>query len=157
MILSTGSNKSKLPHVQRKETTRFVFYPTDLYQQLQPRDQMLIRVRANLLKAQTRMKKFADRKQSEVHFQVGDLVFVKLQPYCQHSVVWRKHQKLALIYFGPFPVVQKIGTIAYRLKLPTNAKIHPMFHVSLLKKCKSLATTPNIPLPLLTDLEGPIL
>jgi len=83
-------------------------------------------------------------------------VFVKLQPYRQHSVVLRKHQKLGLRYFGPFQIVKRIGDVAYQLALLAEAKIHPVFHVSLLKKCEGdpgdLAN--YIPIPLQSIGEG---
>ena len=47
----------------------------------------------------------------------------------------KKNQKLSMRYFGPFPVEERIGPAAYRLKLLENANIHPVFHISLLKKC----------------------
>lgn len=131
--------------------------PRDLYQQLRQRDDVLCVLKSNLVKAQERMKRFADRKRTEVHFDVGDRVFVKLQPYRQHSVALRKHHKLALRYFGPFTIEQKIRLVAYKLKLPESARIYPVFHVSLLKRCDSPTTVPYIPLPLLTEMEGPIL
>jgi hypothetical protein len=42
--------------------------------------------------------------------------------------------KLALKYFGPYKILQNIGTVADRLKLPASAQVHPIFHVSQLKQ-----------------------
>jgi hypothetical protein len=51
------------------------------------------------------MKHQADKGRSEREFVVGDLVFLKLQPYVQFSFATRANQKLAFKFFGPFPVV----------------------------------------------------
>lgn len=79
---------------------------------------------------------------------LGDMVFVKLQPYRQTSMALRKNQKLSLHYFGPFPVIEKLGSVAYKLLLPSTAKIHPVFHIFLLKKCVGDPASQYIPLPL---------
>ncbi|KAF8392826.1 hypothetical protein HHK36_021063 [Tetracentron sinense] len=50
------------------------------------------------------------------------------------SVSLRKKSKLCPKYYGPFKILQRIGAVAYKLKLPSDARIHPVFHVSLLKK-----------------------
>lgn len=103
------------------------------------------------------MKRYTNLKHSEVHFQVGEWVLVKLQPYRQHSVQLRRYQKLSLVYFGPFQISEKIGTVAYRLTLPAHARIHPVFHVSLLKKFHgSESPSSYLPLPLSSLPEGPI-
>ncbi|WOH15055.1 hypothetical protein DCAR_0934588 [Daucus carota subsp. sativus] len=108
---------------------------------LQAREQMLAALKENLHKARNRMKQQADKHRSERCFEVGDWVYLKLQPYKQGSVVSRPHQKLATKYFGPYPVLKKVGSVAYTLQLPTSSRIHPTFHVSLLKK--HLGTIPT--------------
>jgi hypothetical protein len=59
---------------------------------------------------------------------------MKLQPYIQSSVSTRSNQKLAFKFFGPFSIIDKIGSIAYKLELPQGSSIHPVFHVSQLKQ-----------------------
>ena len=61
-------------------------------------------------------------------------MFLKLQPYRQVSV-GPTASKLNTKYFGPFEITAKVGTVAYRLKLPPDSQIHDVFHVSQLKKC----------------------
>jgi hypothetical protein len=56
-----------------------------------------------------------------------------LQSYVQTSVAPRASQKLAYCFFGPYQIVQKIGTVAYKLLLPEDSSVHPVFHVSQLK------------------------
>jgi hypothetical protein len=84
--------------------------------------------------AQQRMKSYADKGRSEREFKVGDQVYLRLQPYIQSSVAPRTNQKLSFRYYGPFPVIERIGLVAYRLQLPKDCRIHPVVHVSQLKK-----------------------
>ncbi|CAH9118933.1 unnamed protein product [Cuscuta epithymum] len=83
------------------------------------------------------MKHYADNKRCDREFEVGDFVYVKLQPYRQHSIQLRKNHKLAARYFGPYAIVERVGKVAYKLDLTADEKIHPVFHVSLLKRCIS--------------------
>lgn len=91
-------------------------------------------IKANLLRAQQRMKNQADKHHQERQFAVGDWVYLKLQPHIQQSVVHRTNNKLSFKFFGPYLVTQKVGAVAYKLQLPPSSRIHPVVHVSQLKK-----------------------
>ena len=80
---------------------------------------------------------------------MGDWVYVKLQPYIQQSVARRANQKLSYKYFRPYLVLQTVGKVAYKLQLPANSQIHPVLHVSQLKK----ALPPNTTLSTYDELQ----
>uniref|UniRef100_A0A6N2MMB5 Integrase catalytic domain-containing protein n=1 Tax=Salix viminalis TaxID=40686 RepID=A0A6N2MMB5_SALVM len=118
---------------------------------LRNRDEVLQQLKMNLELAATRIKNMANQRRREVEFQVGDLVLLKLHPYRQHSVFKRSHQKLANHFYSPFTVEQKLGKVAYRLSLPPDAKIHPVFHISLLKKYVGTSLRAVVDLPPISD------
>ncbi|GJS12464.1 hypothetical protein Tco_0406936 [Tanacetum coccineum] len=69
----------------------------------------------------------------EEHF--GDRVLLKVSPW-KGVVRFGKKGKLAPRYVGPFEIVECVGPVAYRLKLPQELSyVHDTFHVSNLKKC----------------------
>lgn len=106
----------------------------DLMEWLEERQVITALLRQQLERAKQRMKSQANKKHSERSFEVGDSVFLKLQPYIQSSVAHRASHKLSYRYFGPYPVIGKVGEVAYKLQLPQDSSVHPVFHVSHLKK-----------------------
>jgi hypothetical protein len=61
-------------------------------------------------------------------------VFLRLQPYKQTSLKAEQCQKLAPKFYGPYTVLKRVGQVTYQLDLPSQSKLHPVFHVSCLKK-----------------------
>jgi len=92
----------------------------------------------------------ANKHRSERSFAVGDMVYLKLQPYIQTSIATRASHKLSFHYLGPYPVIAKVGAVAYKLQLPEHTNIHPVFHVSLLKKALPSTTQVSSGLPVNT-------
>lgn len=71
-----------------------------------------------------------------LQFEVGDMALLKLCPHGQTSVQRRINQKLAPRFYGPFRIIQKLSAVSYKLELPESAKVHPIFHVSQLRRVK---------------------
>ena len=65
----------------------------------------------HLKRAQDKRKIQADKHKTEKELQVGGLLYVRPQPYRQRSVERRTCHKLATIYFGPFPIIARIGQV----------------------------------------------
>ena len=92
-------------------------------------------IQENLKIAQSRQKSYADKKRQSVTFQVGDHVYLRVSPMKGVQRFGVK-EKLAPRYVGPFPIIERCGTVAYRLELPAQiSAVHSIFHVSQLRKC----------------------
>ena len=91
-------------------------------------------IQQRLRTAFSRQKSYADPKRKDVSFSPGDLVFLKVSPM-KGVMRFGKKGKLAPRYIGPFEIRARVGEVAYRLVLPPElSRIHPVFHVSMLRK-----------------------
>jgi hypothetical protein len=100
----------------------------EFYQRMQ---EDLHTAKQHLAAAQERQAHYANLKRQDAAFEIGDQVLLstanlRLQtdgPASKFNVKWT----------GPFTITERIGKIAYRLSLPSTMRIHPAFHISLLK------------------------
>ncbi|XP_071723983.1 uncharacterized protein [Rutidosis leptorrhynchoides] len=86
------------------------------------------------------MKKWADKKRRDVNYNIGDKVLVRLPPMTRTRGM---NTKLLRKYEGPFPIIKKVGKLAYELEMPPSITSHPVFHVSLLKPYKEDTEEPD--------------
>ena len=114
---------------------------------IEQKEAIFQKLKASLTEAQRRMKHYANRNRTERSLNVGDMVYIKLQPYRQTAFGIRGSLKLRSKFYGPFKVLEKIGQVAYKLQLPEDASIHPVFHVSQLKKHLGQRAVPMSNLP----------
>ena len=91
-------------------------------------------IQKRLLITQSQPKSYANIRRQPLEFEVGDHVFLKVMPK-RGVVKFGKKGKLAPRYIWPFEVLERVGTIAYRLALsPSLSGVHELFHVSMLRK-----------------------
>ncbi|KAF3661550.1 hypothetical protein FXO37_12888 [Capsicum annuum] len=82
-----------------------------------------------------RYRSLIDVRRKDLKFEIGDYVYLKISPMKGVNRFGKKG-KLSPRYVGPFKILSCFGKVAYELKLPSDlASVHPVFHVSLLKKC----------------------
>jgi hypothetical protein len=118
----------------------------DIDKQLHARDEFLADIRDRLM-SQVTMKSYQDKHRREVEFHEGDWVWLRLQQRTTVGVTSATPHKLGSKFFGPYQVLSRVGTVSYKLQLPPRARIHDVFHISLLKKFIGEAPTQVIPLP----------
>ncbi|GJR86446.1 putative reverse transcriptase domain-containing protein [Tanacetum coccineum] len=103
----------------------------------------IIQIKHRLQASHDRQKCYADKRRKPLEFQVGDKVMLKVSS-SKDVIRFGKQGKLNPRYIGPFKILAKVGTVAYRLELPEKlSRVHSTFHISNLKKClsdKPLAT-----------------
>ncbi|GKF30182.1 putative reverse transcriptase domain-containing protein [Tanacetum coccineum] len=96
----------------------------------------IVHIKQRIQAARDRQKSYADLKRKPMEFQVGDSVMHKVLPW-KGVVRSGKRGKLNPRYVGPLKVLEKVGSVAYKLELPQELnEVHNTFHVSNLKKCR---------------------
>nr|XP_016456810.1 PREDICTED: uncharacterized protein LOC107780743 [Nicotiana tabacum] len=129
-------------------------------------------IRQGFLAAQSRQKSYANKRRRDLVFTIGDKVFLRVSPmkgvvrfrkrgklslrFIRDSPMkgvmqFRKRGKLSLRFIGSYEILDRVGVVVYRLTLPLElSSIHPLFHVSMLRKCISdssqVLEAPTIPL-----------
>ncbi|GJR58684.1 putative reverse transcriptase domain-containing protein [Tanacetum coccineum] len=97
----------------------------------------IVQIKTKIQAARNRQKSYANIRRKPMVFQVGDMVMLKVSPW-KGVVHFGKRGKLNPRYVGPFKVIERVGTVAYKLELPQQlSRVHNTFHVSNLKKCLS--------------------
>ncbi|GJY68412.1 putative reverse transcriptase domain-containing protein [Tanacetum coccineum] len=97
----------------------------------------IVQIKSKIQAARDRQKSYANIRRKPMVFQVGDRVMLKVSPW-KGVMHFGKRGKLNPRYVGPFKVIERVGTVAYKLELPQQlSRVHNTFHVLNLKKCLS--------------------
>jgi hypothetical protein len=120
-------------------------------------EENVTKVRENLKIAQSRQNSYADRKRKDVSFDVGEHVYMKVSPL-RGTKRFHVKGKLSPRYVGPYPIVKRIGKVAYKLEMPPELTgVHQVFHVSQLWKCVVVEKrVPNEALDVQESMEYPV-
>ncbi|GJV74030.1 putative reverse transcriptase domain-containing protein [Tanacetum coccineum] len=91
-------------------------------------------IKEKLQAARDHQKIYVDSGHKMTEYEVGENVLLKVSPW-KCVMRFGKKGKLAPRYVGPFEILERIGPVAYRLRLPEELiGVHDTFHVSNLKK-----------------------
>ncbi|GJT39635.1 putative reverse transcriptase domain-containing protein [Tanacetum coccineum] len=107
----------------------------NLLVQISSTTEKIIQIKSRIQAARDRQKSYADVRRKPLEFQVGDKVMLKVLSW-KGVIRFGKWERLNPRYIGPFKILEKVRTVAYRLEIPQQlSKVHSTFHVSNLKKC----------------------
>jgi hypothetical protein len=114
-------------------------------------------IQDNLKAAKSRQESYANKRCQPLQIEVGDHIYLKVLPMKGVKRFGVKG-KISPFYIGPFPILKKCGTVAYKVELPQSlAGVDDIFHVLQLKKCLKAPVDVVIPevAPLESDLTYP--
>nr|GEU96287.1 putative reverse transcriptase domain-containing protein [Tanacetum cinerariifolium] len=95
----------------------------------------IVQIKSRIQAACDRQKSYIDVRRKPLEFQVGDKVMLKVSPW-KGVICFDKRGKLNPRYIGPFKILAKVGTVAYRIELLEQlSRVHCTFYVLKLKKC----------------------
>ena len=140
-------NGAKQPRVPVDLHLKSKVPAADQYQKVMR--ERLICAKKCLMAAQERQKKDADHNRRPVRFEVGQKVLLSTRNI---ELKTPGSKKLMPRYIGPYSVVANVGATAVKLELPPSSRIHPVFHVSLVKPYKDNGTR-QPPTPLIIEGE----
>ncbi|WMV19098.1 hypothetical protein MTR67_012483 [Solanum verrucosum] len=84
--------------------------------------------------AQSRQKSYANVRKRDLEFDVHDWVYLKISPM-KGVMRFGKKVKLSPYFVGPYEILRRVGNVACELDMPSElASVHPVFHISMLKK-----------------------
>ncbi|GJY39076.1 hypothetical protein Tco_0425440 [Tanacetum coccineum] len=112
---------------------------------VQETTEKISQIKDRLKAAHNRQKSYVDKRRKTLEFSVGDYVLLKVSHW-KCVVRFGKKGKLAHRFVRPFEIIEKVGLVAYRLRLPEELNgVHGTFYVSNLKKCLA---DPTLQVPL---------
>ena len=92
-------------------------------------EEQMTMIRGRLKEAQDRQKSYVNAHRVDRTYEVVDRVFLRVRPQ-KSSIRFGKRKKLSPRFVGPFEILEKKGTMAYRLALPPSlTRMHHVFHV----------------------------
>ncbi|GJS47402.1 hypothetical protein Tco_0597523 [Tanacetum coccineum] len=93
----------------------------------------VVLVKENPKAVRDRQKSYVDYRRKSLEFEVGDRVLLRVSPW-KGVVCFGKNDKLAPRYVGPLEILERVGPVAYRLRLLEELSgVDDTFHVSNLK------------------------
>jgi hypothetical protein len=133
---------------------KMIFRP-DLIEDAKDAKMTVSRIQENLRVVKSHQESYANKRYWPLEFEVGSHVYLKVSPMKGVERFGVKG-KLAPHYIGPFPILEKCGSVAYKLELPSSlVGVYDIFHVSQQKKC--LKAPVDIVLSDVTPLEADLM